>query len=273
MSLLEKTKYLLQTYQIRPKKSLGQNFMIEPAFFSNMTDCASLSGNETVLDIGAGVGLLTRFVANRCNTVLAVEADKAIAGLLREQLSDMSNVKIIEGDVLRTEIPPFDKVISIPPYNISSHLLLWLFSRKFDSAVFIFQREFANRLVAPPGNEEYGSLTVISHHYMKVELLGHVPKSAFYPQPKVVSVIVSLKPSENKPFVLKDEASFRNFVQSLFTQRNRKVRNAVLPYLRRAYSLSKETAVKTAEALPFHDRRVRELTPENFGVLANALVD
>jgi 16S rRNA (adenine1518-N6/adenine1519-N6)-dimethyltransferase len=247
--------------------------MIEPAFFSRMAESVSLGKNDIVLDVGAGLGFLTRFLAGKCKTVLAVEADQAIEGLLREQLADLPNVKVIEGNVLKTEVSPFNKVVSIPPYNMSSRLLLWLFSRRFDSAAFIFQREFADRLVAPVGNKEYSLLTVISRYYAGVELLDVVPKSAFYPKPKVASVIVSLKTLEPRPFVLKDEASFRGFVQSLFTQRNRKVRNAVLPYLRGACAMSKETAVKTAGSLPFHDKRVRELTPESFGVLANALVD
>lgn len=273
MSLLEKAKYLLRTYRILPKKSLGQNFMIEPAFFSRMTDSVSLGKNDIVLDMGAGLGFLTRFLANKCKAVLAVEADPTIECLLREQLTDLSNVKVIAGNVLKIAVSSFNKVVSIPPYNISSHLLLWLFNKRFDSASFIFQREFADRLVAPTRSEEYGLLTVFSYYYVTAEFLDTVPKFAFYPQPKVDSIIVSLKPRGNRPFALKDEASFRHLVQSLFTQRNRKVRNAISPYLKDVYSMSKETAAKTAQALPFHDKRVRELTPEDFGVLANALAN
>jgi len=272
MSLLEKAHSLLRTYRIRPKKSLGQNFMIEPAFFSRMAESVSLCKDDTVLDAGAGLGFLTRFLASKCRAVVAVEADQAIEGLLREQLADLSNVTIVSGNVLK-RVFCFNKVVSVPPYSISSRLLLWLFSRRFDSAAFIFQREFADRLLAPVGNEEYGSLTVITSYCARVEILDVVPRSAFYPRPKVSSVIVSLKPFETKPFVLKDETSFISLVQSMFTQRNRKVRNAILPHLRSTCSISKEAAVKKAESLPFHDKRVRDLTPESFGVLANALVD
>jgi 16S rRNA (adenine1518-N6/adenine1519-N6)-dimethyltransferase len=273
MSLWEKAKYLLRTHRIHPKKSLGQNFMIEPAFFNSMADCVSLDKNDAVLDIGAGLGFLTRFLADRCRTVLAVETNKAIACLLREQLADASNVEVVEGDILRTEVPPFNKVVSIPPYNISSHLLLWLFNRQFDSAALILQNEFAGRLEAQVGTEDYGWLTVLTYYYSEVELLDKVPKSSFYPQPKVDSIITRLLPRKNKPFVLENEAAFRRVLQSLFTQRNRKVRNAVLPYLKNTYALPKEKATKNADVLPFRDKRVRELTPENFGVLANAIVD
>jgi 16S rRNA (adenine1518-N6/adenine1519-N6)-dimethyltransferase len=225
-----------------------------------------------VLDIGAGLGFLTRFLADRCRTVLAVETDKTIVRLLREQLADVSNVEVIEGDVLRIAVSPFDKVVSIPPYNVSSRLLLWLFGKHFDSAALIFQKEFADRLVASIGTEDYGWLTVLTYCYANVELLEKVPKSAFYPQPNIDSIITCLIPRRHKPFLLKEEELFRRVVQSLFTQRNRKVRNAILPYLRSTLVLSKEAAAKSAETLPFHDKRVRELAPEDFGELANAVV-
>jgi 16S rRNA (adenine1518-N6/adenine1519-N6)-dimethyltransferase len=273
MSLLEKAKCLLRTHEIHPKKSLGQNFMIEPVLFGSMANCVSLGKNDTVLDIGAGLGFLTRFLADRCRTVLAVETDKTIASLLREQLADASNVKVIEGDVLRLAVSSFNKIVSIPPYNISSRLLLWLFDRHFDAAALILQKEFADHLVASTGTEDYGWQTVLTCCYTNVELLEKVPKSAFYPQPNVDSIIIGLTPRKHKPFLLKKEASFRRVVQSLFTQRNRKVRNAILPYLKSTYALSKEEAAKNAATLPFRDKRVRELTPENFGELANAIVD
>lgn len=273
MSLLEKAKCLLRTHQIQPKKSLGQNFMIDPAFFSCMTDSVSLAKNDVALDIGAGLGFLTRFLADKCETVLAVEIDKAIVRVLRQQTADMGNVKVIEGNVLRAVVPPFDKVVSIPPYNISSHLLLWLLNKHFDSAALIIQKEFARRLTASVGTEDYGWLTVLTHYYAEVEFLEKVSKSAFYPQPKVDSIVTCFMARKRKPFRLKDELAFRRVVQSLFTQRNRKVRSAILPYLRGTCPKYRMKATRDAEIVPFHDVRVRELTPEEFGVLANAIVD
>jgi 16S rRNA (adenine1518-N6/adenine1519-N6)-dimethyltransferase len=273
MSLQERTKSLLRTYRTRPKKSFGQNFMIDPAFFRSMADHAALDKNDTVLDIGAGLGFLTRFVADRCRTVLAVEVDSTIASILSEQLVDLPNVKVIKGNVFKIGLPPFNKVVSIPPYSISSRLLVWLFSKKFERAVLILQKEFAERLVASPGNKDYGWLTVLAHYYVGVELLDEVPKSAFYPPPKINSVITYLKARKRSPFALKNEESFKHLLHSLFTQRNKKVRNASLHFLRSTCKLSKETAVKVADTLPFHDKRVRELKPEDFGVLANAVSD
>ncbi len=273
MSLLEQVKLLLRKYQIAPNKFLGQNFMIESATFQHMSDYASLNQNDRVLDAGAGLGFLTRFLAKSCRTVLAVEFDSKLIEALREQFQGVSNVIIIKGDVLRAPVPQFNKVISIPPYRISSRLLLWLLSKDFECAVLIFQKEFANRLVAPIGSEDYGWLAVLTYYHVEVDLLDAIPKSFFIPPPEVDSIIVRLKPRSMPPFRLKNEARFRQITQSLFTQRNRKVRNAILPFMKGILAMKEEDASKLTDTLPFPDKRVRELAPEDFGSLANALSD
>lgn len=237
--------------------------MVDSSVFKRMADYAMLRNGDVVLDIGAGLGFLTRFLASKCKGVLAVEFDTRLAKVLREQLKDLSNVQIIEGDVFKVELPEFSKVVSVPPYQISSRLVLWLFDRSFDCAVLVFQKEFADRLVASVGSSEYGWLAVFAYYFVDVELLDDVPRWMFFPQPEVDSVVVVLKPRKSHPFVVKNEEFFRRFVRLLFTQRNRKVRNAVVPFLRGERS----------EAVPFGDRRVRELAPEDFGVLANALCE
>jgi len=245
--------------------------MIDPRILRRMTDYASLDSNDVVLDVGAGLGYLTSFLARKCKSVLAIESDIRLAKVLQEQLKDLPNIEIIEGDALKVQIPQFNKVVSIPPYNLSSSLLLWLFSKNFDCAVLIFQKEFVHRLVASFGREDYGWLTVVAYYYVMVELLDEVPKWMFYPQPEVNSVIVRLKPKRPPPFTLKNEALFKQLVQMLFTRRNRKVRNAVLPFIKNMHLASRKDAAKLADSLLFHDRRVRELAPEDFGELANAL--
>jgi len=245
--------------------------MVDSSVFESMINYASLSKKDVVLDVGAGLGFLTRLLANECKEVLAVESDRALVKLLREQLEDLPNVRIIEGDVLKAHVPLFNKVVSIPPYHISSPLLLWLFHRNFDCAVLIFQKEFADRLIASVGSEGYGWLAVVAYYYVEVELLDDVPRLMFYPQPEVDSVVVRLKPKMPRPFSLQSEALFETLTQSLFTRRNRKVRNAVVPFIRGERATGVESAVKIVEGLPFRDKRVRELAPEDFGVLSNVL--
>ena len=181
--------------------------MIEPALYEKMCTYAGLDAGDVVLDAGAGFGFLSRFLANKCKEVIAVEKDPHVAEVLREQIKGIGNITVIQGDVLKTELPQFNKVIAIPPYYLSSQLVVWCFERKLDCAVMILQKEFANRLVAPVGSEDYGWLTVFSCLHGEVALLDVVPKEMFYPQPEVDSIIIALKPWRKNHFKLKT----RNF--------------------------------------------------------------
>jgi 16S rRNA (adenine1518-N6/adenine1519-N6)-dimethyltransferase len=270
--IISETKCLLRTFRIVPNRLLGQNFMVDTSLFPKLSDYASLGKDDVVLEAGAGFGFLTRFLSNKCKGVLAVEKDPRVAVVLREQLKGLANVTVIEGDVLKVAVPGFNKVVSIPPYQISSRLLLWLFDRGFDCAVLVFQKEFARRLVAAVGSEDYGWLTVATCHSAEVKLLNAVPKYMFYPAPEVDSVIVRLKPWTAAPFEVKDEAFFRRMVRWLFTQRNKKLSNALVPFIKSTLKVAKEDAEKMACAFSFREKRVRELPPEAFGELANALV-
>jgi 16S rRNA (adenine1518-N6/adenine1519-N6)-dimethyltransferase len=245
--------------------------MIEPSIFQSMSDYVSLDQDDVTLDIGAGLGFLTRFLAEKCRSVLAVEADGRLVTVLREQLQDLPEVTIIKGNVLKIQIPEFNKVVSIPPYQISSRLLLWLFKKNIASSVLILQKEFANRLMAPVGSEDYGWLTVLTYYNTECERLDFVPKWVFYPQPEVDSTIVRLKPRKHSPFEVTNEALFTKLVQSIFAQRNRKVRNAIRPFLKGVLARTDEEAETIAQRLPHCSERVRQLAPEDFGALFNAI--
>ncbi len=234
-----------------------------------MISHASVSREDTVLEVGAGLGFLTQLLSPTCKRVIAVEVDPKLTKILRNELRDVGNVDLIEGDVLNVSVPHFNKVVSTPPYSISSPLLFWLLERSFDCAVLTFQKEFAERLTAPVGSRNYGRLTVGTYYRAEAELLDHGPRSMFYPPPDVDSTVVRLKPREKPPFSVEDEEAFFKLVQTLFTQRNKKVRNAIVPFIRRL--MKKGDTARLADSLLFHDKRVRELAPEDFGALANEI--
>jgi 16S rRNA (adenine1518-N6/adenine1519-N6)-dimethyltransferase len=268
---LEETKQLLRAHRITPNKLMGQNFMVEPLLYPKLCIYAEISKADIILDVGAGLGWLTCFLADKCKSVVAVEKDSHLAMVLREQVKSLDNVAVLEGDVLKADLPEFNKVVAIPPYYLSSHLVLWLLERKVDCAVLILQKEFADRLVASCGSEEYGWLTVATKQGAAVELLDSVPKDMFYPQPEVDSVIVSLKSWKTKPFEVKDQVFFVRMMKWLFTQRNKKLGKAIAPFIKSSFKLSKQDSEKLSHSLPSSDRRVRELSPTDFGALANAL--
>lgn len=270
--IISETKLLLRKHRIVPNKLLGQNFTVDPSIFQKLSEYASLTEFDVVLDVGAGLGFLTHFLAQRCRIVIAVEKDPRIAAILRKQLKALNNVTTLEGDILKISVPSFNKVVSIPPYYLSSHLLLWLCDREFDCCILILQREFAERLVASPGSNEYNWLTVVTSHSMEVELLAPVPKSSFYPPPSIDSVILRLSHRKTPPFRIRDEKFFRRMVRWLFTKRNKKLANAIRPFIKSAFRIKDEDAEKIVINLPFLENRVRELSPEAFGDLANVLI-
>jgi len=269
INLLRRAKRLLRLYGFSPKKRLGQHFVVNSDILQRLVSCASLTEDDVVLEVGAGLGFLTQLLSSKCKKVVAVEVDSKIVKILKAQLPDMPNVDLIEGDALKVSLPPFNKVVSAPPYSISSPLLFRLLERKFDWAVLILQKEFAERLAASVGSKDYGRLTVTIYYRADVELLDYVPRTMFYPPPNVDSMMVLLKPRD-APFHVEDEVTFFEVVRILFTQRNKKVRNSLIPFLRKRGITGKE-ALKLADSMVYSEKRVRELAPEDFGILANEL--
>lgn len=242
--------------------------MIDESCLHSMTSYASLTPEDVVLEIGAGFGVLTRVLSPLCGRVIAVEVDRRLVAVLKKELAGLDNVVVVEGDILEVPIPEFDKVVSNPPFHIASPILFWLLERHFDLAVMTFQKEFAQRLVADVGSKDYSRLTVETYYRADAELLETVPKEAFFPPPDVEACVVRLKPRAAPPFTVKSEVVFHELVRTLFTQRNRKLRNAVTGFLQKT---GKEKSL--ADSLLFHDKRVRELAPEDFGAVADELTD
>lgn len=270
MSLLGKTKRLLIYYRIIPKKRLGQNFLVDEKILHKMICYASVSSGDTVLEVGAGFGFLTERLAENAERVIAVEIDERLVKALKKRLKAHDNVTILHGDIMKIDVPNFNKVVSTPPYSISSPLQFWLLKKSFEQAVLSFQEEFARRLTASTGSKDYGRLTVTTYYRADVEILDAIPKESFWPSPKVDSLIIRLKP-RGPPFRVMDEKVFFDVVRAIFTQKNKKLRNAIIPFFGRFRLPSKE-AIKIADSLPFRDRRPRELSPEEIGLVADEIV-
>ena len=270
INLLQRAKHILRLYGFFPKKRLGQHFTVNSDMLQRLVSHASITKDDIVLEVGAGLGFLTQLLSSKCKKVIAVEVDPKIVRILRKQLHSLQNVDLIEGDILKVSLPSFNKVVSAPPYSISSPLLFRLLETKFDWAVLILQKEFAERLAASVGSKDYGRLTVTIYYRADVELLDYVPRTMFYPPPDVDSMMVRLKP-RGSPFQVDDEETFFELVRTLFTQRNKKVRNALIPFLRKREITGKE-AVELADSTIYSAKRVRELAPEDFGILTNELL-
>ncbi len=245
--------------------------MIDEHFLELMSSYANLRQTDIVLEVGAGFGFLTHFLAQKAKKVIAVEIDARLMKTLRKEFAGFDNVELIESNILNATLPAFNKIVSNPPFSISSPLLFRLLKNQFETAVFTFQKEFAQRLNAQIGSKNYSRLTVSIYYRADIYLLEPVPREAFYPPPDVDAYLVRLRPKRQPPFRVEDERVFEEVVRILFTQRNRKVRKAILSLLHK-YCEKGTDAIKRADNLPFHNKRVRELAPEDFGALANELI-
>ncbi|KUO39795.1 MAG: hypothetical protein AVW06_00515 [Hadesarchaea archaeon DG-33-1] len=275
--MAEQTLTLLRKYGIRPSRRAGQQQVVDLGLLGRMVSYAGVSWEDEVLEIGAGIGNLTRLLAERSRKIIAIERDKRFVKALRERLKDHSNVKIVHGDVLRTKLPKFNKVVANLPYGISSEVTFRLLDYDFELAVLMYQWEFAERLIAHPGSADYGRLTVNAYYRAEVELLEKVLPSAFFPQPKVFSAVVKLRPRK-PPFEIADERMFFDVVRALFQHRRQKVRNAlyhsfdqIFPDVKLRKSQKRELLDKK---LPkeLADERVIDLEPEKFGEMADQLI-
>ena len=241
----------------RKQKMLGQNFLIDSNISKRIVDSAEISEGEKILEIGPGRGALTELLSSKGN-LIAIEKDKWLAVVLKQKFKE--DVEIIEGDILKWDVPPIDVIVANLPYSISSPILFRLFNYEWTRAVLMFQEEFANRLVAKPGSKIYGRLSVMANHFVDTKKLFKVSKTAFQPQPKIHSQVVKLVRRE-PDYMLDDFETFEKVVKSIFTHRRKKIRNCIkltFPNL-------------DLDNLNYMDLRAEILTPSEIAELSNSI--
>ncbi|MBU4373469.1 MAG: 16S ribosomal RNA methyltransferase A [Euryarchaeota archaeon] len=244
-----------------------QHFLVDERILDRITGYGRLNKQDTVLEIGAGYGNLTEKLAGCACKVIAIEADAQLAS----SLTMWKNVEVIIGDALKTEFPSFNKVISNLPYSISSPVTFKLLRYKFDLGILMYQYEFAKRMAALHSSKDYSRLSIAVQYYADVEILEVVPRSAFRTPPQVNSAIVKLVPRP-APYKVKDEGFFMKFITAAFSQRRKKLRNAIL---NNADFLGIKDIVSALKKLPAEmtDRRAETLSPEELAKLADILAD
>ncbi len=271
MSLLQETRRILKKHNIRPTKKLGQNFLIDESLLKEQIEYANLNEEDTVLEVGAGIGNLTKFLLEKAKKVIVVEKDRRMIKILEDRFSKKENLEIISGDVLKIDLPDFDKTVSNIPYVISSPLTFKLLETEFKKAIIMYQKEFAQRMVAKPGTKEYSRLSVACHYYADIKLLRTVPETAFHPEPKVQSALVEIIP-RNPPFKV-DEKFFFNLLRGLFIHRKKTVKNAIVHSVDLIFNKGTLTKADVLDALPeeIRKRRVFSLTPDEIAEMSNTL--
>ena len=222
----------LEELGIPPLRRLGQHFLTDEKIRDIMVSTAQPSVRDRILEVGPGLGYLTAELLKHHCQVIAVEKDRTLAPYLKRRFSNHHNLTVIQGDALKMRNLDCNKIVSSPPYNISSKLILFVIQNHFDLTVLLLQSEFTQRLTAECGSREYGRLTVILQSRVEANFIMKVPRTAFYPMPKVDSAIVTIRPKKNPP-PIEDRRVFEDLVRYLFTQRRRKVRKVLTTYLRK----------------------------------------
>ena len=273
-------KEIINHYAIKPRKSLGQSFLMEQNIIERITAIANVTKNDVIVEIGSGIGVLTEVLAKNAAKLIAVEIDDKLVGVLKDKLWKYNNVQIYSGDILKFDFGAIAldgqqkiKVIGNVPYNISSPVLfrLLFFRKIIDSFVLMLQKEVIQRLVASPGGKSYGVPSVIFQMFAKVEKVLDVPAGCFYPRPKVESSVIKGVFLERPLMELADENFFMRLVRDAFAQR----RKMLINNLKKSKLLEgvSESFLKESLKLAGIDgqRRGETLSIEEFGYLSNIL--
>lgn len=256
----------------RAKKRLGQHFLTDPRLLARIADAVGATRDDTVIEIGPGRGALTAPLLARAGRVIAIELDRELAPLLRERWADEPRLQVVEGDVLEQDLAalaggPFLLAGNVP-YNITTPIIFHALRRPRPlRAVYLVQREVAERIAAPAAAEAYGALSVNVQAVARAELLFGVAARAFTPPPKVDSAVIRITPRADPVVAPEDEVPYRTLVQGAFGLRRKQLRRVI----RTLWSLGAEEADGVlARAGLEGEARPETLSPGDFARLLRA---
>ncbi|PIQ88388.1 MAG: ribosomal RNA small subunit methyltransferase A [Candidatus Omnitrophica bacterium CG11_big_fil_rev_8_21_14_0_20_42_13] len=257
----------------KPKKHLGQNFLFDRNILGKIAASIKLKGNDTVLEIGPGLGTLTDFLAKEAEEVIAVEVDRRAVSLLKDKFRDSSNVRIVNCDFLKYSIPgkysgKKIKVVGNIPYYITTPIIEHLIDlRKNIEDIFItVQKELAQRIIAPAASESYGSLSCFVQYYFKPEILFKIKPGSFWPAPKVESVLLRLSPYKEPPLKVRNEKLLFTIIRNSFAKRRKTIINAL------SFILDKELISSIIRDLGLkHDVRAEELSLKQMAEISESI--
>ncbi len=215
---------------VKPKKHLGQHFLLNKAIAQQIVDNLSVNEHEIIIEIGAGTGILTQYLVEKNNQIIAVDIDTESIAFLQEKYATQNNLSIQEVDFLKMNLAEITNnslhIIGNFPYNISSQILFKILENRIlvDSMVGMFQKEVADRVVAKHSNKTYGILSVLVQAYYEVYYVLTVDENEFFPPPKVKSAVIKLI---KKQTTIGNDALFFTLVKTAFNQRRKKLSNAL----------------------------------------------
>lgn len=276
------TLEVIKKHNLRLTKSLGQNFLNDNSVVKGIVDAAELNNKTLVLEIGPGIGSMTKEMASIAAGVVAIEIDKHLIPALNDNLSEFSNIAIINDDVMKVDIEAIIteykekynadrvKVVANLPYYITTPIIMKFLEEVKDISgmVFMVQKEVAQRMVSKPGVKDYGALSVAVQFYSEPQIIFDVPPHCFIPQPEVHSTVIKLDILKEPPVKVNKELYFK-LVKASFAQRRKTLVNALANA--GIFNKSKEQIKHIIEGMGLNENvRGEVLSVEKFGELANA---
>lgn len=283
---LKETNFLMKKYKIKANKSLGQNFLIDDTALQDIANGANIEENDLVIEIGPGLGSLTKLLLEKARKVICIELDKKMVKILKERFSIYKNLEIINDDVLKINLDELIKlekekdiniknikVVANLPYYITTPIIMKLIENNLDieRITVMIQKEVAERLIAIPGSKETGAITYTVYYYCECKKIREVDNTCFIPEPEVTSEVINLKIRKEPAIKVKDKKVMFNIIKSAYMQRRKILVNSLTNV---GVFQNKEQGGKTLKKLGLReDIRPENLKIEDFAKLTDAFLD
>ena len=283
-TLIEETKFIMKKYNIRANKSLGQNFLISEQVVNEIVESSKIDKEDLVIEIGPGLGTLTKYLLEKAGKVIGIELDKKMVEILQDRFKLYNNFELYQQDVLKIDLKHLIKkekentnikkvkIVANLPYYITTPIIMKLLEEKLDleSITVMIQKEVADRLIAIPGEKETGAITYAVYYYAIAEAILEVSKESFIPEPEVTSKVIKLNIRKEPPIEVQDKELMFKIIKSAFMQRRKTLINA----LNNAKIFqNKEEGNQILESLKLDESvRAEKLTLENFADITNKIL-
>lgn len=283
-SILEDTQFIMKKYKIKANKSLGQNFLINQNVVDKIVESSQITKDDLVIEIGPGLGTLTKELLEKAGKVICIELDKKMIKILTDRFSLYENFEVIHEDVLRIHLNKIiktekekngfqsAKVVANLPYYITTPIIMKLLEDRLDleSITVMIQKEVADRLIAIPGKKETGAITYTVYYYATAEGVMEVPNDSFIPEPEVTSKVIKLTLRKEPPVEVKSRGVMFKIIKSAFMQRRKTLLNALT---NTKVFMSKEEGIEILKELDLDENvRAEKLTLENFAEITNKIL-
>ncbi len=283
-NILEDTQFIMKKYKIRANKSLGQNFLINQNVVDKIVESSNISKEDLVIEIGPGLGTLTKELLERAGKVICIELDKKMIKILLDRFSLYDNFEIIHEDVLKVRLNKIikeekekngfktAKIVANLPYYITTPIIMKLLEDRLDleSITVMVQKEVADRLIAIPGEKETGAITYSVYYYATSEGILEVPNDSFIPEPEVNSKVIKLTIRKEPPVEVKSRGVMFKIIKSAFMQRRKTLLNALT---NTKVFMSKEEGLSILKDLNLDENvRAENLSLEDFAEITNKIL-